>query len=301
VKQSIKLLGLKSFLIVSIGRICFYFLRSIHYYDIHKPRIDEIIFFINNGYKAELAGNLICASQLNRNQKYLIRPGTSDKLVFNQIFIEQEYLPLINLITACNAGPSIRTIIDAGSNIGLATLFFKQHYPDAKIVSLEPDPVTKTYLEKNIKLNDFKDSVIVVNKALWHNSSDKIAMCSSFRDGESWSRTVQFDNNPDNEIETATLTDLIKLHFDNDVIDVLKIDIEGSEKFLFENQHFINTISNNIRFLSLEIHNELNIRSNIIQTLIDNNFQIFHVGETTFCFNKILVRESGSISSYTVL
>jgi FkbM family methyltransferase len=36
--------------------------------------------------------------------------------------------------------PEASTIVDLGANIGLAALYFGTRYPQAKILSVEPDP-----------------------------------------------------------------------------------------------------------------------------------------------------------------
>lgn len=48
-------------------------------------------------------------------------------------------------------------IIDAGAHIGLATLYFKQIYPDAKIIAIEPHPANFALLKKNIEENQLKN------------------------------------------------------------------------------------------------------------------------------------------------
>ena len=60
-----------------------------------------------------------------------LRAGTSDVLVFIQIFVERE------LEFDMNEVPS--SIVDAGANIGLASLYFAHRFPAAKIVALEVD------------------------------------------------------------------------------------------------------------------------------------------------------------------
>ncbi|MBA3753687.1 MAG: hypothetical protein H0X01_06045 [Nitrospira sp.] len=60
-----------------------------------------------------------------------LRAGTSDVLVFIQIFIDGE------LDFPMPEEPS--SIVDAGANIGLASLYFAQRFQKAKIVALEVD------------------------------------------------------------------------------------------------------------------------------------------------------------------
>jgi FkbM family methyltransferase len=57
-------------------------------------------------------------------------------------------------------------ILDCGANIGMATLFFKWLYPNARIDAFEPDPKTFQLLENNVKQNHLTN-VATHNCALW--------------------------------------------------------------------------------------------------------------------------------------
>ncbi len=71
----------------------------------------------------------------------MVRPKTSDFSTFRQIFMDHEYdFKLLDV-------PNI--IVDAGANIGLASLFFAQRFPSAKIFALEPDHSNFEMLMKN--------------------------------------------------------------------------------------------------------------------------------------------------------
>ena len=58
-----------------------------------------------------------------------------------------------------------QTIIDAGANVGLATLFFKIKYPKSKIVSLEIESGNVEMIHKNLK--GLKD-IEIVHKGLFN-------------------------------------------------------------------------------------------------------------------------------------
>jgi FkbM family methyltransferase len=69
---------------------------------------------------------------------------------YEEIFLGEHY----RLEGVTNAAPFI---VDAGANIGLATLYFKVHYPAARIICFEPHPVSFCYLKKNLAANDLND------------------------------------------------------------------------------------------------------------------------------------------------
>lgn len=72
-----------------------------------------------------------------------VRGKTSDALTFWSIFILKEHRTLDSI-------PNISTIIDAGANVGYASLLFAKHYPNALIVAIEPDPNNFLILKKNV-------------------------------------------------------------------------------------------------------------------------------------------------------
>lgn len=61
---------------------------------------------------------------------------------------------------------NVQKVIDIGAHIGLATLYFAQIYPQARITAYEPDPANFALLEKNIKENTLSQRVELINKAV---------------------------------------------------------------------------------------------------------------------------------------
>jgi FkbM family methyltransferase len=62
------------------------------------------------------------------------------------------------------------TIIDCGANIGLSAIYFKTHWPDAKLIAFEPDPSVFDLLQKNVKQRNFT-AVDAQNAAIWIDDS----------------------------------------------------------------------------------------------------------------------------------
>lgn len=84
-----------------------------------------------------------------------LRHNTSDVKTFDKIFLEDEY----------DFDPELspELIIDAGANIGAASIYFALKYPDATIISLEPEKTNFNILKKNSK--KYKN-ICCLNKAL---------------------------------------------------------------------------------------------------------------------------------------
>ncbi|MBV9296855.1 MAG: FkbM family methyltransferase, partial [Acidobacteriaceae bacterium] len=89
----------------------------------------------------------------------VIRGGNgSDGLVFYQIFVRRDYDVVADL-----ADPEL--IIDGGANIGLASLYFLNKYPNVRIIAVEPDSANLEICRQNLR--PFTDRVSLVEGALW--------------------------------------------------------------------------------------------------------------------------------------
>jgi predicted RNA methylase len=75
-------------------------------------------------------------------------------------------------------------IVDVGSNIGLAILFFKRLYPASTVIGFEPDPGAFEVLKRNIA-DDRLRGVQVLNEAVHGErrayTSTAIAACPARR------------------------------------------------------------------------------------------------------------------------
>ncbi|QCR22164.1 FkbM family methyltransferase [Pontibacter sp. SGAir0037] len=152
-----------------------------------------------------------------------LRNNYSDFQVFTQIFLNDEYL-VDNL-------SSPKVIIDCGANIGLASLFFISRYPDSSIIALEPAAENYKMLSKNLGKYH---NVSILNKALW--SSKTFISIKDNGWGDAGFIVEECQQNITGCIETITLNDLVEQYELNE-IDLLKMDIEGSEEQIFSGDY----------------------------------------------------------------
>jgi FkbM family methyltransferase len=148
-----------------------------------------------------------------------LRPRTSDFDVFREVFLEGAYdMPVES---------TVRTIIDAGANIGLSSLYFLRRYPDARIVAIEPDPGNAAMARRN--LSPYGHRAAVVEAAVWPTAERLSLSRSTFRDGRDWStRVLPADGVQNITVPGVTIEDLMHSHHLDD-LDILKMDIEGAE------------------------------------------------------------------------
>ena len=277
--------------IIGLGAIFNRVLNALNYRERYLPIKREIYSLINYDFKISRKNkNLLISNPVKYpNQKFLIRLLTSDIAVLKQVIIEKEYLPIIELVEKKYTKDRIKLIVDAGSNIGLATIFFNSYFQNVKIIAIEPEQSNFIQLTKNIEINHLDNTVIGLDKALWINNTDLLNINSEFRDGENWAKTVKLTDIQNESVHPATLKDIISNYGQNHIIDILKMDVEGAEASLFKSEEFLDTLVQYVRFLCFEIHEEFMSRESFHSILNDINFEFSEVGETTFCLNKSLL------------
>lgn len=148
----------------------------------------------------------------------LIRNNDCDLRIFHQIFVNHEYRIDIPF--------QPKTIVDAGANIGLFSVYMKSRYPECKIVALEPDHENFTTAKKNLEAYE---GIQLFQKGVWPRKTF-LAISDKFNSGK-WAMVVE-ENEKEGSIETITIPDILLL-LENESIDILKLDIETSEKQLF--------------------------------------------------------------------
>jgi FkbM family methyltransferase len=148
-----------------------------------------------------------------------MRPGPMDRTTFREIFIRREYD--IDLPSAIK--PTV--IIDAGANIGFTSVFLANRYAGARIFSIEPDEANFNYLVKNVK---HYPSVTPIQSALWSKKEMIQVVDRGYGD-----RGFMIEKNEENNSLLAISLDDLLDQFQLKHIDILKMDIEGSEKEVF--------------------------------------------------------------------
>ena len=206
----------------------------------------------------------ICLKNIKAPIKLRIK-GSSDKTAFYQIFLNREY--------EIQLSETPTYIIDAGANIGLASVFFANKYPDAKMISIEPDHDNFEVLLANTKAYP---QIIALNTALWSKSCH-------VKVRDTGMGTTSFVVEPclpeePTSLKAMSLEDImLQYHFPR--IDLLKIDIEGSEKYLLsENYEYWLSRTETI---VIELHDRFQpgCSSAFLKAFVQYNFTIESKGE----------------------
>jgi FkbM family methyltransferase len=182
---------------------------------------------------------------------------SSDLLVFNQIFLKQEYQHVLDWFSSVGPRQEIGTIVDLGGNIGCAALFFSTQFPAASIFSLEPEASNYGRLRLNLELNSDR-KIKSYHAAIWTQSC-KLQCVHDFRDKkESSSRFVELSEAKDvstQPVDALSIRSLMEMAGFKQ-IDLLKIDIEGAEAALFRDADFQNILKENVLRVAVEVHEE---------------------------------------------
>jgi FkbM family methyltransferase len=217
-----------------------------------------------------------------KNLSICCRKFSSDIDVFKQIFFDNEFNDLHELIL--NQKIEIKTILDLGGNIGISSLWFNSTYKNPQIFIVEPDVDNFRILEENLKLNKVNSTNI--NKGIWKDSR-KLYFDRTFRDAQSWSIALTEKPISKEYINSISIDDLVK-QYQITKIDLLKIDIEGGEVSVFDNEGEGLNFLKITKVIAIEIHKEFDIKDKIIKTLTLQNFAFYKSGEYFIGVNKNL-------------
>lgn len=167
-----------------------------------------------------------------------VRMRTTDEDVYRDTLLLQQYgfeLPF-----------EPETILDAGANIGTASIYFAQRYPRARIIALEPEPSNFALLARNVAPYP---TITPVRAALW-NRDGEISLghpTPSASAQQKWAFVTR--EGPGESVRAVTLPTLMReMHIRR--IDVLKVDIEGAEKEVFESCDWMDAV----RCMMIELH-----------------------------------------------
>lgn len=143
-----------------------------------------------------------------------VRPGTSDMAIFDEIFYSK-YL---------QRDRSFRTVLDCGANIGCTVRYWKMLDPTCTVIAIEPDPENFELLQRN---TGQLESVHCIKAGIWPTAGTLHLEKEGV--GHSAVRTL---HDRTGDTAAVTIPGLLQ-QFGLDRIDLVKIDIEGSELELF--------------------------------------------------------------------
>lgn len=152
-----------------------------------------------------------------------LRNNTTDVDTFSHIFQGLDY--------DIDLGYKPEVIIDCGANAGFATVFFKNKYPGSTVIAVEPEDSNYNMLLKN---TERYSNIFCLRNGIWNKSTNLEIIDSG--QGK-WGFTVQeVEHENQHTVKAISLQEIMQL-YKLEKIDLLKIDIEGAERNLFEQNY----------------------------------------------------------------
>jgi FkbM family methyltransferase len=173
----------------------------------------------------------------------IIRFGTTDMWVLKQVLLDRQYDFSIPFAP--------KVIVDAGANIGLSAVFFANKYPDSVIFALEPEESNFKSLEANAAAYP---QIKALKMALW-SENRQISLIDP--KGGDWGFLISEQGGQPGQnrgLVQATNVESLMHAMGVEGIDVLKIDIEGAEKEVFES---CSNWIDKVRIIMVELHDQL--------------------------------------------
>lgn len=202
------------------------------------------------------------------------RWGTSDVAVFHSVFLSGHYQSLSDV-------EKVASIVDCGANVGYSAIYLMRRFPDARLVAIEPAPDSAGLCRSN--LSGFGTRASVVEAAVWPRSPKGVVLDRGLGgSAQPWAvRVREVDTNESSDVAAVTIPDLMK-GFGLTSIDILKIDIEGSERQLF--QDGATDWLGHVRNLVVELHDEAS-RQIFSEAMSTYEYRQNVAGQLTFCFS----------------
>lgn len=170
-----------------------------------------------------------------------MRTGTSDRSAFNEVIVKRWY---------DHPFPGKpRFIVDAGANVGYASVRFAELYPEADIVAIEPDRENFEILQRNIAPYP---RVRGLQCGLWPRNAQLVI---ENPEAKSWAFRVREARAGESGFPAVGLNELMAEH-PSRAIDLLKLDIEGAERELFSDERCQDWLART-NMMFIELHDRI--------------------------------------------
>jgi FkbM family methyltransferase len=195
----------------------------------------------------------------------VVRKNTSDESVFWQVFVEKEYDFSFKI--------KPKLIIDGGANIGCTTFWFKNKFPEAQIVAVEPEESNFKILEQNV---GHLPGVKLLRAGIWNENTNLQIKDPGL--GKWGFETQAAEAGAKNSFPAVTI-DKILADSGMPEIDILKLDVEGAEKEIFGPG--CESWLSRTKVLIIELHEylRLGVKSAFYSAIAKYDFKKFKKGE----------------------
>lgn len=210
----------------------------------------------------------------SRGALYMRIGRSSDYDVFKQVFIEEEFKPVRAIREA-------RVIVDCGANVGYASRYLLDVFPMARLIAIEPDPENAAICRLNLK--PYGDRASLRQAAVWREAAQLSLVRGAFGDGREWATQVRALGEDESGDVAAIDISTLMSEEGVDMIDLLKIDIEGGELDLFCGESCRDWLPR-CKNLAIELHGP-ECTNAFFKALDGFTYTLLRSGEHVLCMN----------------
>ncbi len=202
----------------------------------------------------------------------ILRERGSDILTFTEVIQQEVYREAVTAVRDC------QTVIDLGANIGLASRYFADHFPNCKILAVEPNPGTYEVLLLNVERLVANRRCRTLRAAVW--SSEKILTGGALDDPNHFSAFAVHESADASGEDSIAGWPMSKIIADSgfERVDLLKVDIEGAEVALFTGN--VNWLQQ-VRTIAIEFHDNSREECRFDDLMREYGFRVVDSGSHT--------------------
>ena len=210
----------------------------------------------------------------DKNYKIFFPQEKGISELFRDIILDDEYW------LKCIPVHEVKTILDVGANVGIFSLAARIRFPKSTIIAFEPNTAVKPYLDQQAATFDFS----VFYQAIGANEGKGDLVTNAGCD-----TAARISPSAHGNVKITSLSKAID-KFENSSIDLLKLDCEGFEHQIID-ENGQNGPLINCRYLSMEYHfgHEMN-RNHIIQKLEKIGFEVLKSSNRNQVIGNILAK-----------
>ncbi len=154
-----------------------------------------------------------------------LRLASTDWLVLEEIFQRDEYACVREAIKEAGC------IVDLGANVGYSLRYWQTLFPKARVIAMEPEPDNCLICSRNIMSGGLEGQVKLLQAAVGASRS-RLRLLDDGK-GEWAYRTEADDATGGRSVDALPLAGILAEYAKDQIVDLLKCDIEGAEKELF--------------------------------------------------------------------
>jgi FkbM family methyltransferase len=170
--------------------------------------------------------------------KIRLRPFAGDLFVLYEVLMDRCYYIPDDILQP----DKVSTILDCGANIGITALYLASRYPKARVFCIEPNDDNFNALRHNTVA---EPRIIPIHGAIVGRACKSVRLSMT---RPAWGNFITEDD-CGHEVPAITIGQILK-DYGIPRVDLLKVDIEGSEKEVFAAGQFMQWVD----FVVIELH-----------------------------------------------